>query len=475
MREGHMKRTVKTTILLLTILMLAGPARARQAASRAPLFIDRVAIVDVIGGRATPDMAVVIRGNRITEIGERGKVAIPDGAHVVNAAGKFLIPGLWDMHVHGTLVLYPFYVANGVTGIRDLGGGRRISVLKNLEARMAAGTVAAPRIVATGQILEGTYRLTPGANGIPLSTPEQAREAVAAQKSAGVDFVKVYSSLAHDIYFAIVDEAKRHALPFAGHVPYSITVAEASKAGQKSIEHLVHVLEGSSTREEEFKRQANTKAPKQRREFVLGFANALDTYDVKRAAALFKLLATNGTFVTPTISIRVHRDEDYTKDPRVKYLIPELRQRWDPRVFTEEQKAAERDVLARLVQHYSQMIPAMLRAGVRFLAGTDAGASPAVWPGFSLHEELELLVKAGMTPIEALRAATINATQFLGNDKDLGSIETGKLADLVLLDANPLVDIRNTTKINAVVLDGRLLDRKSLDSHLADIEAAAKK
>ena len=113
-------------------------------------------------------------------------------------------------------------------------------------------------------------------------------------------------------------------------------MAEASNAGQKSIEHLIFVLEGCSTSEEGFKRQANSKAPKQRREFVLGFANALDTYDVKRAAALFKLLATNGTFVTPTISIRVHRDVDYTKDPRVKYLIPELRQRWDPRVFTEE-------------------------------------------------------------------------------------------------------------------------------------------
>jgi imidazolonepropionase-like amidohydrolase len=474
MREGHMTRMLKATTLFLTILMLARPARAQQAASRTSLFLDRVAIVDVIGGRATPDMAVVIRGNRITEIGERGKVAIPDGAHVVNAAGKFLIPGLWDMHVHGTPVLAPYYyVVNGVTGVRDMGGRRRVSVLRNLVAQMSEGRLVAPRIVAAGEILEGPVMLTPV--GTALTTAQQGKDAVAAQKSGGVDFVKVYGSLPRDIYFAIVDEAKRQGLPFAGHVPYSVTAAEASNAGQKSIEHLVHVLEGCSTREEEFKRQANTNAPKQRREFLLGFANALDTYDVKRAAALFKLLATNGTFVTPTISVRVHRDEDYTKDPRVKYLVPELRQRWDPRVFTEEQKAAERDVLARLVQHYSQMIPAMLRAGVRFLAGTDAGASPAVWPGFSLHEELELLVKGGMTPIEALRAATINATLFLGTDTDLGSIETGKLADLVLLDANPLVDIRNTTKINAVVLDGRLLDRTSLDRHLADIGAAAKK
>jgi hypothetical protein len=470
-----MKRTLKTTILLLTILMLAGPGRAQQSASRAPLFIDRVAIVDVIGGRATPDMAVVIRGNRMTEIGERGKVAIPDGAHVVNAAGKFLIPGLWDMHVHGTPVLAPYYyVVNGVTGVRDMGGRRRVSVLRNLVTQMSEGRLVAPRIVAAGEILEGPVMLTP--SGTALTTAQQGKDAVAAQKQGGVDFVKVYSSLPRDIYFAIVDEAKRQGLPFAGHVPYSITVAEASNAGQKSIEHLIFVLEGCSTREEEFRRQLNTKAPKQRSEFFLGFANVLDTYDVKRAAALFTLLATNGTFVTPTISVRVHRDEDYTKDPRFKYVIPELKQRWDQIVWTEEQKAADGAVLKRLVQHYnSQMIPAMLRAGLRFLAGTDAGASPAVWPGFSLHEELVLLVNAGMPPIDALRAATINATQFIGNDKDLGSIETGKLADLVLLDANPLVDIRNTTKINAVVLDGRLLDRKSLDSQLADIEAAAKK
>jgi hypothetical protein len=205
-----------------------------------------------------------------------------------------------------------------------------------------------------------------------------------------------------------------------------------------------------------------------------------ETYETKKASALFSLLAKNGTFVTPMLThwatLRLNFGNDHTNDPRMKYLLPALRQYWaSSQAGFEKEFEQTRDISAAATQRFFEMVKAMNSAGVRLLTGTGTPRHNFVWPGFSLHEELEWFVKAGLTPIEALQTATLNPARYLGKEKELGTVERGKLADLVLLDANPLEDIRNTQRIAAVMANGRYMDKTELQKMLSELEAAAKK
>ena len=282
--------------------------------------------------------------------------------------------------------------------------------------------------------------------------------------------MKVYSFLPREAYFGIAEEAKAQGIPFAGHVPWSVSAAEASDAGQKSIEHLTGIFLSCSRRETDLRKQIPQTTPFGGRAIIE--ANALQTYDEQKASVLFQRFVKNGTWQCPTLTVlrsSAYREErNFRNDPRLKYMPSEVKDRWERRVEARPNfRAEEEHTYAREVYpKYFLLIAAMRRAGVQFLAGTDTG-NPYCFPGFSLHDELALLVEAGLTPAEALRAATLNPAKFLGLDETLGTIEKGKIADLVLLDANPFQDIRNTQRINAVVLNGRFLDRKVLDGMLA--------
>jgi imidazolonepropionase-like amidohydrolase len=212
--------------------------------------------------------------------------------------------------------------------------------------------------------------------------------------------------------------------------------------------------------------------------FRVPYQTLLETYDTKRAAALFSLLAKNGTFVTPMLShwadLHLDFEKDHKDDPRLKYLLPALKQFWDSsRDAAQREFEQTRESSPAVTEKFLEMVKAMNAAGVRLLAGTGTPGHPFESPGFSLHEELEWLVKAGLTPLEALQAATLNPARYLGKEKELGTVERGKLADLVLLDDNPLADIRNTQKIAAVVANGRYLDKSELQKMLSELEAAA--
>lgn len=451
--------------LFLSVLCLF-VAKIPANHTQAPIVFTHVTIIDVNGSAPRRDMTVVITGDRISAVGDN--ISVPAGAQVVDATGKFLIPGLWDMHVHWYMRdTFSLFIANGVTGVRQMFGN---SDLLRWREQIAKGSLLGPRMVVASQIIDGPQPIWP--NSIAVRNEEEGRKAVRRVKQWGADFVKVYALLPRDGYFAIADEAKQQGITFVGHVPNAVSPAEASDAGQKSIEHLTGMLIASSDRETELRdKLVKADSPEARGRVQ---ATALETYDEKKAADLIARFAKNQTWQCPTLTVLRSNaylgDENFRRDGRVKYIPRLMQQRWNFRLAN--RRGGDSDVEKKVLQKQFEIVGAMQKAGVPILAGTDTG-NPFCFPGFSLHEELALLVIAGLTPIEALRSATLNPAKFFGLDQTLGTIEQGKIADLVLLDANPLVDIRNTQRINAVVSNGRLYDRKALDKMLGEAEVSA--
>jgi imidazolonepropionase-like amidohydrolase len=338
-----------------------------------------------------------------------------------------------------------------------------------------------PAIYLGSPIVDGPHPMFPST--IAVANGAQGREVVAQQQQRGADFIKVYSLLPRDIYFAIADEARKRGIPFAGHVPLSATAAEASDAGQKSIEHLTQMALGCSAHEEEWRAAIAKRAaqgpigPNQNPRF-LSELRAFQDYDDNKAQALFARFVKNGTWQCPTLVYSQYilrfNDARFADDDRLKYIPKSIRSSWANmrnsvpfKDMTAEGWAASRSVF----QENMKLVGRMHRAGVSILAGTDI---PAL-PGFILHDELALLVEAGLSPMAALRSATSNAARFMGQFDRRGTIETGKIADLVLLDKDPLADIHNIRSIQAVVLGGKLMPRGALDAMLAEAEAVANK
>jgi imidazolonepropionase-like amidohydrolase len=460
--------------LLGILLACIGALCSAQSSQPSVLSIVNVAVIDVTGGPPQLHRTVVVRNGRIEDVHyfEPAKDK-PPGIRV-NGTGKFLIPGLWDMHVHmvfgdwfprGREVTLPLFIANGITGVRDMGG--ELEVLQQWRREIAEGTLIGPRMVMPGPMLDGPQPRFP--SSIAIKTPEDGRRAVDDLKRRGVDFIKLQSLIPREAVFAIADEARKQDIPFVGHVPDAVRASEASNAGQKSFEHLIGIFEGASPLEDEF-----LKGPK-------GPGKFLATYDPARAAKLFALLAKNQTWQCPTLvwerGGNLLELTDFAHDPRAKY-VPAYWKDVTWKRFTDqiehEFNTDDGATRRRFVEKELEVVNTMHRAGIPFLAGTDTPPGVYIFPGFSLHEELQRFVAAGFTPLEALQTATINPAKFLGMEKALGTIEKGKLADLVLLDANPLDDIRNTQKIAGVVANGRYFSRVDLDRMLAGVETAAK-
>lgn len=474
------------TLALLLISFALPSAWAQQKPQQNILAISDVTIIDATGAPAKPNMTVIITADRITEIGKTGEVAIPKNAQVVDGKGKFLIPGLWDMHVHTALgelpeTYFPMFIANGVTGVRDMAVD--LGLFKQLRKAISEGRLVGPRIIG-GQMVDGPLPVWPG-HPISISDEASARKTAASVKDNGADFIKVYSLIPRQAYFALADEAKKRGITFAGHVPVSVSAFEASDAGQKSIEHLDGILRACSAIEPELMKSIEDaiKDAKDSSQIKLSIvralnqteSRALETYSQEKAAALFARFAANGTWQAPTLVVAraaaFMNDSDFTNDPRLKYVNPDIRNSWknqnDFRLKETSKYFNKTQFQKRL-----ELVMAMHRAGVKMLAATDS----LIWyvlPGFSLHDELELFVKAGLTPMEALQTATRNPANYLGLIDTVGTVETGKKADLVLLEANPLENISNTKRISAVVVEGRLFPKVSLDKMLTDAERAA--
>jgi hypothetical protein len=483
-------KTVLTAALLLISFVLP-TALPRQKLQQNILAISDVTIIDATGAPAKPNMTVIITGDRITKIAKTGEVEIPKNVQVIDGNGKFLIPGLWDMHAHTVFkglpeTYFPLLIANGVTGVRDMGAD--LEFLKQLRKDINEGRLIGPRIIA-GQMVDGPNPFWPRV-AISISDEASARQTVASVKDRGADFIKVYSLIPREAYFALADEAKKQGIPFAGHVPFLVTALEASDAGQKSIEHFEGILLACSTVEPELRKTLEeaikgAKDIDQIKTSVVRALNetsfrALETYSPEKAAALFARFAANGTWQAPTLV--VHRmaafleDSNFTNDPRLKYVRREIRDSWKNQDdFRLKNRTVQNSARYKMAfQNRLESILAMHRAGVKMLAASDALVFYVV-PGFSLHDELELFVRAGLTPMEALQTATRNPAIYLGLIDTLGTVEEGKKADLVLLEANPLENISNTKRITAVIVNGSLIPKVSLDKMLMDVERAANK
>ncbi|WP_207494933.1 amidohydrolase family protein [Aridibaculum aurantiacum] len=424
---------MKTTyFFLLSIILFAACSPARNTAARGRIALTNVTIVDVRNGGLLPNQAVVIEGDRIIETGYASSVRIARGTSVIDAQGKYLVPGLWDMHVHlelATKQSLPYFIAYGVTGVRDM-GANSLDTIKQWRNEIEQGKQVGPHIIAPGPIIDGPFFVNE--LRVTVNTPAEARKAVDSLVALGVDFIKVHQQISKDAYLALADQAAKHNIAFVGHKPASLPLQAVIEAGQSSIEHVL-------------------------------FTPGLNDTTIS-------MMKDAGTFFTPTLliidKIARYNDSSLRNDKRLGQVSPILKHHW------QKQTEAWGDNVSKTVEYMQSMMPvmqqrtaSMQRAGVPLLAGTDM-AIPYVYPGSSLHEELELLVRSGLSPLQALQAATINPARFFKKEAETGSIHKGKRADLVLLNANPLQDISNAKDINLVIFNGKVYDRKSLDAIL---------
>ncbi len=472
------------TSLLLLCLSLGGvtPAQTHKA-----IVITDVTVIDAAGATPKRHMTVVITGDRITALGKTGQIQIPLGAQVVQAKGKYLIPGLWDMHVHlfnqvsrrpPNTWYFPLLIANGVTSVRDMWTKPEdMQQIREWRRLHQQGSLIAPRIAAVGTIVDGPAGAEPRMLGPTVNvvgTPDEARPFVRELKAAGIDFVKTYSNLSREAFLAIADEASKQGIYFAGHVPFVVDAAEASSLGQRSMEHLNQILESSSSRSHELFQVPG-------RDWTIKHEKVmLDAFDEERFKTLVAVLAKNRTCQVPTqVMARVHAFRHDRRmiqnDSWLRYIPAEEIATWNQPYQSRypQPTETEKTIRERLWQKRLKVVRRMNEMGVPFMAGSDLG-NPYIFPGFSLHDELALLLETGLTPVQSLQTATRNPALFLGLSDSLGTVEEGKIADLVLLDANPLKDIRNTQKIRAVVVNGRYLDRAALDKLLAEAEPQSK-
>jgi hypothetical protein len=482
-----MKKELATLIVLLLFSPPLTLAQQEQSSQPGTFAFTHVTVIDVAARDARraskSDQTVVVVGNRVVAVGRN--IRIPEGARVIDASGKYLIPGLWDMHAHLLShnkrdSFFPLYVVNGVTAVRDMNSLLPMREINQWRREIAAGTLVGPRLAAVaGPLIAGPGTRQPAEQRV--SSESEARRAVIARKEMGVDFIKVGSNIPRPVYLAIADESRRQRLTLVGHVP-GTSVAEALEAGQRGIEHAGRLLQASSPLEGELADERlgirQTEVPFMLEGLRLS-ARARRTYSEGRVRTLAGRFRSKGAWLVPTLvqgyAWPYVRNGDIPYRDWLKYM---------PQTFTRAWKAGgaqfgqptEGDFLDAQANFEKtiEIVGVMHGAGVGIMAGTDAsGGFIGLIPGISLHYELVLLVKAGLTPLEALRAATLNPARFLGQEKELGTVERGKLADLVLLDADPLGQITNTQKIAAVIVNGRYLPKEELRKMLSRLEATA--
>lgn len=487
----------------LTLIVLGcteSPAFQREENSGNSFALIGVSIIDGRGGRALHDQTIVVRNGRIDEIAPRSLESIM-GVQEIPSKGMYVIPGLWDSHAHtdGLDPVFDLYLLAGVTSIRDMGCDEECAKnLVSLRDSRSSQPERYPRMLVAGPMLDGAspYQFA-FHKQVSLDT---VASAIAHLQELNVDFVKVRDFLSPDEFFAIAEASTKAGLPFAGHVPISVPVDEAFKAGMLTAEHegnlFGSVLISTSSDEENLRAEMlheMSVATKRGSHvdlyaFALG-ADFLDrlvgSFDSRKADALAISIADSGGAIVPTLinmypAMRavdpVVNGRRLADDPWVKLVPDHILKSWQKvaatHVLGQPFSPADHEAMARHYQVLVDVLGRFHRAGVPILAGTDGGYpnwTPWLWPGFTLHDELALLVEAGLTPSEAIAAASGRAARHFGIE-DVGTIEVGQVADLVLLSADPLADIRNTRRISDVIVGGIFVDRDAITERLESIE-----
>lgn len=485
-----MKKLIPLSIFLLLILACNSTKMALPTALATDIIIKNVNIIDAKNG-LQKDMTVLVRGNRIGKIEKTNGInAKGTTATIIDGSGKYLLPGLWDAHVHLAFIkeltpaMFKLFLAHGITSVRDTGGQLHLVLPEREKARKDPQNT--PRVMVAGPLLDGVPTVYDGSTpnnphlGIGAGTVEEAAKNAEEMLAAKVDLLKAYEMLTPEAFKTILGKGKAAGIPITGHVPLSMDVIEASNSGMSSMEHMRNLEFACATDWEEllakrkkmlFDGQAEIGSTLRRNIHTAQRSHAVANQDVERRAKVLKVLADNETWQVPTMSIMMAGAERFNVRPdwlKSFDLLPEpVRTNWK----TNALKFAETPVTeatSAYANWFFEMVGHLKTANVDIMAGTDCPIF-FLTPGYSLHEELALLVKGGLTPLEAIEAATTKPAEYFKMDKELGLVQEGMLADLLLLDANPLEDIRNTLKINAVVRDGKLHNRAALDALKANL------
>ena len=429
------------------------------------VVIMHATIIDPDSPTVRADQAVVVRGSRIERVGPSATVRPPDGARVIDATGKYLIPGMWDMHVHvdvtGGRPLLGLFVAAGVTGVRDMNGD--LARLRGWQREIVAGTLAGPRMVVSGPYITG--RASPLPHLLAL-TPAEGERAVDSLARIGVDFIKVHNRLSPETSAAIGRAAARHGMVVAGHVSLPLSPLDAARSGVRSEEHLYAFPNWCSPAD-----SAVIAGATELQQYVMGRCTS------EPQAAMYAALAREQTWITPTLGVQQGLAElrvpivrgDSTAQYYSDALLERLAEEFE---LPPAPPAAAVAAGQRLFERRLALVGALHRAGVRLLGGTDSPLTVG-GPGASLVGELEWLVRAGLTPREALRTVTTEPARYFAADS-LGSVSAGRVADLVLLDADPLEDVANVRRIALVMSNGRLFEARDLERLRVDARRAAR-
>lgn len=488
------RRTLFTLVALVSVCavvlaaLLAWPLpTTSQRGLTGDVLLRDVTVVDVESGSLRRRQNLIIRNGEIVWMGP-DEVPLQDSLFVVEGAGRYLIPGLWDMHTHTTQhaaqYQHPLFIANGVTGVRDLWGcmSEPDSFFACAQDRRRWNqALDARRGLSPRYVGQSSYQIN-GGNEVPdgfpeffkARTPAEARQLADYYAGVDVDILKPYTELSPQAYLALAQRADELGLSLQGHRPIRVPLETALSVGQRSIEHGRLFLLECFTGADGFRGLPNPLA---------AYSTELmwrlvDEHDTVRCAALMASMAESSTWWTPTLRTLAMGaragESDFRNDERLKY-VPFLFVQliWTPDADRKvADNAVAEDVHGALYELAQQTVGQAQSAGVRILAGTDA-FDTYVYHGFSLHDELASLVGSGLSPLEALKTATINAAVFSGLEEAYGSIAVGKRADMVLLEADPLLDIRNTGKIAGVFFNGAYFDRTALDDLLAFAEQRA--
>jgi imidazolonepropionase-like amidohydrolase len=464
MEPAQRTRDCLRTALFVSFTASVGMIWAQPSAN--VVAIVGASLVDVQNGVSIENSVVLTAGDRITSVGRAGELAIPAVAKVIDARGKWLIPGLVDMHVH---VSWPptepaliLYLANGVTTVRDTGGN--ITSLRVLRQDLEAGRQVGPRLFFAGMILDGNPAVSPGPHVILADSERRAESAVNFLADQGVDFIKVYNNITEPVLVTIIKTAHARGLTVTGHVPRSVTTTHAVELGMDGLEHIRITGRELLPLEEANKIDFLPLGP---RETLLWQRFDVDSIGMNK---VIDTIAGHRTFLDPTLVVDEATfkmtAEERSVEPNNRMLpkallsrMADLPESWLP-------PKDLRDVAAAGFAKRLQFVGMCYKAGVRLITGTDGPGVGPVLPGYGLHSEMELFAEAGIPPMGVLRAATMTAADALHAQQDLGAIEPGKFADVVILDADPLRDIANTRRIYRVVKGGALYDPQELIAHI---------
>ncbi|RMZ50083.1 hydrolase [Flavobacteriaceae bacterium PRS1] len=479
----YLSKVIFITLLLLVNTSCIDSTKTKNEEHYSVLFNNITTIDAEFGERR--NQYVLITGNKIINISKKAIVS-PSNCIIVDGKGKYLIPGLWDTHVHLTYSpeleksMFPLFLANGITSVRDTGG--LIDRVLYWRDKSKKNPNSSPNVFISGPLLDGIPNVYDGSPGRPeisvaLDSPEAVRNMIDSLQAKGVDFLKSYEMLTPEEFKTVISYSKKRGLFVTGHVPLSMDVIEASNEGLRSMEHLRNLEMACSVNFDSLL-NARKKMLAEGKNSLGGMLRsqihkvqrlyAIESYDEKRANTVLKSLAENGTWQIPTLALltgdinRLYENDTWKET--FQYLPPEIRSNWIKKAEEKQQKEINHLSIA-YGQWGLKMITKLKDANVKILAGTDTPIS-FLTPGFSLHKELEILVKSGLTPMEVLESATILPAKYFGLEDVMGTIDINKAADLVLLDANPLNDIKNTNRISGVVRNGIFYNRKALDNLL---------